>query len=133
MEQEYVNVHMLYESLASAMKQASGTAISARNSHETRYMELLACLIGFTGTDFTRGLPRIGPKRVWDMLPDKRVWPGLIQAYDIEAKRLDISGTCDGLIARLYAEVLYSCHDITGVLQCEPRLTFFACHSHVMT
>lgn len=27
---------------------------SARNSHETRYMELLACLIAFTGTDFTR-------------------------------------------------------------------------------
>lgn len=43
------------------------------------------------------------------MLPDKRVWPGLIQAYDIEAKELDISGACDGLVARLYTEV-YSKH-----------------------
>lgn len=68
-------------------------------------MELLACLIAFTGTDFTRGLPRIGVKKLWNMLPDKRVWPGVIQAYDVEAKGLDINGACDGLVARLYAEV----------------------------
>lgn len=100
---EFVNIPLLYESMCSAIRQCAGTG-RVQTSHDARYMEMLACLIGLTGTDFTRNLPLLGVRKVWDMLPGRDVWSGIVQAYDTELLCLDVPSARDQLVGRMYYE-----------------------------
>jgi hypothetical protein len=120
---EYVNVQLLYNTLRVSMRQCSP---SSTNSplHELHFMRIFACLIGITGTDFTRNTPHLSPKKIWDALAVRGIWPGLIRSYDIVQMGLDPSDACNFLIARLYCNkfdkhaVGVNLPDVLRSLQC---------------
>jgi hypothetical protein len=55
---EYVDIAMLYNALSNVMDGFSTNSIvcarGVTNSHDQHRMKIMACLIGLTGTDFTR-------------------------------------------------------------------------------
>lgn len=55
-------------------------------------------------TRTSRGIPHIGPKKVWDMLGSKGVWEGLITSYDPSSMTMDPQKACDGFVAALYRD-----------------------------
>jgi hypothetical protein len=67
------------------------------------YMRMIASLIGLTGTDFSRKLPQITPKKVWEVLPVRTVWDGLERAFDPESSSLRVQEACDLLVAAIYS------------------------------
>lgn len=104
-QMEYVMIPLLYECIYLAMRQCAGTGSRSRSSHDSRYMEMLACLIGLTGTDFTRKLPLVGVKKVWGVLAESRIWNGLLTSYNPDELSLDVDQACDALVSGLYNEV----------------------------
>ena len=95
---EFVHVAGLYESLKTAVLQSVGrTHLPLHSGHE---MRMLISLIGLTGTDFSRGLPRISGRCVFDLLP--RVWMTLAMVYDPAADQLRVPECVDRLLALLY-------------------------------
>jgi hypothetical protein len=74
---EYVNVHALYEGLMQAIAQCTGRIrVPTHAGHE---MAMLISLIVLTGTDFSRNLPQMSGKSVYNWLPD--IWPTLMVSY----------------------------------------------------
>lgn len=99
---EFLNVAPLYHSLKRAMQEYNGRPIPS--SHEWHTMELWACLVGFTGTDFTRSLPNIGTDFVWDAIGLQHIMPALIASYDTSEQQLVVSDVCDNIISKLYLQ-----------------------------
>jgi hypothetical protein len=79
-------------------------ARSATNSHDGHRMKIMACLIGLTGTDFTRSLPHLSPAKIWESLNNKTVWFGLLRAFDYQTGCLLVKDTCDAFVAALYKD-----------------------------
>jgi hypothetical protein len=77
---------------------------SATNSHDRHRMKIMACLIGLTGTDFTRSLPQLSPAKIWESLNNKTVWFGLLRAFDYKTECLLVKDTCDAFVAALYKD-----------------------------
>lgn len=97
---EYVDVQCLYEALRTAVLQSIGrTHLPMHAGHEIRMLISLICL---TGTDFSRGLPQISGRTVYDLLP--RIWMTLVMAYDPAADLLRPEDGADRLVALLYHE-----------------------------
>lgn len=97
---EYVDIHCLYQALRTVVLQSIGrTHMPSHAGHEVRMLMALVCL---TGTDFSRGLPQISGKTVYDLLP--RVWMTLMGAYDPETDQLRAQEGADRLVALLYHE-----------------------------
>ena len=97
---EYVDVQCLYEALRTAVLQSIGrTHLPLHAGHEIRMLIALVCL---TGTDFSRGLPQISGRTVYDLLP--RIWMTLVMAYDPAADLLRPEDGVDRLVALLYHE-----------------------------
>ena len=66
---EWVNVDVLRAGMERAMRQ---TALCVRVPWvpwPAWELHCLLALVGLTGTDYSRGLPLVGPKKVWNMLP----------------------------------------------------------------
>jgi len=63
---EWVNIDLLRIGMRRALQQMSGRQKTFWPGWE---LHCLLAMIGVTGTDFTRGLPWIGPKKVWTMMP----------------------------------------------------------------
>ena len=61
------------------------------------------------GTDFVRSVPRIGPHRVWELLPLVLRKMDKINLFKQDSILLDEDIVCDVVIKRLYAEV-FSAH-----------------------
>ena len=127
---EFVNIGLLYESMFMAIKQCAGTGM-VHTSHETCYMQILACLIGLTGTDFTRNLPLMGVKKLWSLLAEKNVWAGVLQSFDVQYFAMDPDAASDLLVARVYLEnyrkhisgVSSSLNGVLGALARCPKLS----------
>ena len=100
---EFVNIPVLYNVLFNAMRQCAPTGADS-GSYRRQYMRILSCLIGMTGTDFSRSLPHLGPKKVWDMLSAKHVWPGLLRSYDVSTGQMVPGDMCDHFVRHLYIE-----------------------------
>lgn len=62
-QMEYVHIPLLCEVMSRVMQEMfdGGTA-----------MRCLTAIVAFGGTDFCRNLPRLGPRRVWEFLPQVR-------------------------------------------------------------
>lgn len=103
-EFEYVNVPKLYLALRSVF--ASFSPASKRQPlHQYHYMRMFAVLIGLGGTDFSRGLPFIGPGTLWGMLSsDQSVFSALLQSYDPARGMTDADDACS-----LFACSIYMC------------------------
>ena len=96
---EYVDVRLLYEMLTGiVVPQCVGRA--AQSSHAGQEISLLVCLIGLSGTDFTRGLPLVSGKSLYDFLPD--LWARLCRSYDAQSRQLSPDAAVDLLVSRIY-------------------------------
>ena len=65
---------------------------------------MVTALVGLMllcGTDFSRGLPQLGPKTIWDMLPD--VFMPLLLSFDPTAKHFRPEAACDMLVSSIYS------------------------------
>jgi len=69
-------------------------------SHAGHEVAMLVCLIGLTGTDFTRGLPLLSGKAVYEQLP--HIWVRLASAFDPAARALAPDPALDRVVAALY-------------------------------
>jgi hypothetical protein len=97
---EYVDITCLYEALRTAVLQSIGrTRLPLHAGHEVRMLTALVCL---TGTDFSRGLPQVSGKTVYDLLP--RLWMTLVLAYDPAEDQLRTEDAADRLLALIYHE-----------------------------
>lgn len=97
---EYVDVQCLYQALRTAVLQSIGrTHLPLHAGHEIRMLMALVCL---TGTDFSRGLPQISGRTVYDLLP--RIWMTLVLSYDPAVDLLRPEDGADRLVALLYHE-----------------------------
>lgn len=101
-EFEYVSIPALYRALREALAQTFAT-MSRSPAHEQHYMRMVAALIGLGGTDFSRGLPYIGPMTLWSMLStDRAVFQSLLQCYDPERGMVRPLAARDALASAIY-------------------------------
>lgn len=113
---EYVDVSLLYECLVCLVvpQCVRGAHLPSHAGHE---MSMLACLIGLSGTDFTRGLPLVSGKSLYEFLPD--LWARLARCYDPGAMQVAPDAATDLLVSRVY-HCKFSKHapdaDLRGVL-----------------
>jgi hypothetical protein len=99
---EYVSIPRLYNDIHSYMEGLSTKPWANKTSHGKHYMKILAVLVGFGGTDFTRSLPQIGVQWLMDALENGRIWYSLLGSFNLETECLDVQKTCDGFVANLY-------------------------------
>lgn len=100
-EFEYVNIPKLYLAMR---KVFSGFCPSYKRSplHPHHYMRMLAMLIGLSGTDFTRGLPYIGPGTLWGMMPERSIFTSLLHCYDASTGVINTRDACSALACNIY-------------------------------
>ena len=98
-EYEFLDIVRLYGVLVQHILVSRGGGRKSVIGHE---MQVLVGAIGLTGTDFTRGLPHVGAKSVYEMLDS--VWPVLLGAYDAKAERFELSRYMNGFVAEVYYE-----------------------------
>jgi len=95
---EYVNVQSLYYLLVEAISQGIGHArLPLHTGHE---MGMLISLICLTGTDFSRNLPQVSGKTLFEFLPG--IWMTLAMAYDPRIGQLREEDATDRLVSSIY-------------------------------
>lgn len=92
---EYLDVHLLYNCLRTAVFQSNGRVKSSHTDHEIR---MLVHLMALTGTDFSRNFPFITGKFVFEQLPN--IWTMLSMSYDPYSST--ITPFAENLISLLY-------------------------------
>lgn len=65
-------------------------------------MRMLAVLIGLGGTDFSRGLPYIGPSTLWNMLAESSVFSTLLQCYKLSDGLMHARSARDSMACSIY-------------------------------
>ena len=96
---EYVDIRLLFDALrCMIIPQCTGRAPLA--SHDGHEMSMLVCLIGLSGSDFTRGLPLVSGKTIHDYLPS--IWTRLARAYDTSTRQLNPDAALDVLVSAIY-------------------------------
>lgn len=96
---EFVDVNLLFEVLVgSVIPQCVGRV--RLPSHEGSEMSMLVCLIGLSGTDFTRGLPLVSGKSLYDFLPD--LWARLCSCFEPCTRQLVPDAALEHLVSRIY-------------------------------
>lgn len=63
-------------------------------------ISIIATCIAFTGCDFTKGLPFIGAKKIWDNLAN--IYPNMLSALDHNCLVFDVPVIRDRVVALLY-------------------------------
>jgi hypothetical protein len=96
---EFVDVSALYQTLV-CMVVPQAIHGSRLPSHEGHEISMLSCLIGLSGTDFTRGLPLVSGKSLYEFLPD--LWVRLSRCYDPAARQVLPGPALDLLVSRIY-------------------------------
>jgi len=96
---EYVDVGLLYDALRyTVIPQCTGRApITSHAGHE---MAMLVCLIGLSGTDFTRGLPLVSGKTLHDYLP--LLWSRLARSFDPGTRQMVPGPALDLVVSQIY-------------------------------
>jgi hypothetical protein len=97
---EYVDVRALYEYLVCMVAPQSVAGSSLVTSHVGHEISMLVCLIGLSGTDFTRGLPLVSGKTLYDFLPD--LWMRLCRSYVPQERQLAPEAALELLVSRIY-------------------------------
>jgi hypothetical protein len=95
---EYVHVHALYEGLMQAVAQSTGRLLLP--AHRRHEMAMLIALIGLTGTDFSRHLPQLSGRALFELLPD--LWGTLAAVFDPALDALAVDEAADRLVALIY-------------------------------
>lgn len=108
---EYMDVHMLYETLKDVVRQTVGSS-SLLPSHQGHEIRMLIGLITLTGTDFTRHLPQVSGKTVLDMLPS--IWLSLAIAYTPTTGQFNVEHALARLIPKIYSEKFHKHVGVAG-------------------
>lgn len=95
---EYVHVQPLYEGLLQAVAQSAGRVLLP--THRRHEMAMLIALIGLTGTDFSRHLPQLSGRALFEYLPD--LWCTLAAVFDPALDALRVPEAADRLVALIY-------------------------------
>jgi hypothetical protein len=100
-EFEYVDIPALYKGLRACF---SGMCRTFRRSsqYDHHYMRVLAVLICLSGTDFTRGLPLVGPATLWDMVQERCVFAPLLQCYSVRSGLVRVGLARGSLVSNIY-------------------------------
>lgn len=98
-EYEYLDVHLLFLALQQSVKQTVG--MLRMQQHEGHEIRMLIALITLTGTDFSRSLPQVSGKSVWDMLVS--IWIPLMLSYDPLSQQLKPTVAMNKLITKIYS------------------------------
>jgi len=96
---EYVDVRALFECFVCmvAPQSSSGGCVVSHVGHE---ISMLVCLIGLSGTDFTRGIPLVSGKTLYDLLPE--LWMRLCRSYVPSTGQLAPDAALELLLSRIY-------------------------------
>lgn len=98
---EYVDIPQLYQAMVNAFMQCAPSS-SESGAYQKQFMRMFACLITLTGTDFSRELPLLGPRKIWDILPDRKLWSGFLASYDLSTGRMVPGDMCNKFVRHLY-------------------------------
>ena len=103
-EWEYVDIPKLQKAMQEAFSRMS--PMLPRNPlHKFHYMRMLAVLIGLSGTDFTRGLPFVGPGTLWSIVRESgAAFSALLRAYDLRTGLLNTVAARDSLGCNIYMQ-----------------------------
>jgi hypothetical protein len=111
-EYEYVNIPALYYAMLEAFQRMTRCCAGASTSGSA--MKLLAILMGLGGTDFSRGLPLIGPYTLWDMVcSNPRLSEALVRAYNRKKGLVRTADATNGLVCQIYM-IKFSAHFAKG-------------------
>jgi hypothetical protein len=95
---EFVHVQALYEGLVQAVAQSAGRLVPP--THRLHEMAMLVALIALTGTDFSRNLPQISGRALFERLPD--LWGTLAAVFNPERDALHVDAAADRLVSLIY-------------------------------
>jgi hypothetical protein len=95
---EFVHINALYWQLKQAIAQSVGRVVFP--THQGHEMAMLVGLIALTGTDFSRHLPQMSGKTVFNALPD--IWGTLVACFDVPKGELRVDAATDLLVLQLY-------------------------------
>lgn len=100
---EFVYINKLYDAIIGKVRQCESPQTNNEflRSLRGREMSILSVLIGCTGTDFTKGLPYISPKKIWSSM-EQGIWLACATCYDRDTNTINIDEAADLVIARLY-------------------------------
>jgi hypothetical protein len=101
---EYLDIHMLYLCLQESIKQSLGRE-TRMVTHDAHTVRMIVALVILTGTDFSRHLPQLSGKTVWDMVVS--VWIPLAMAYDPVSGQLKNDVALHRLIGKIYSEKFF--------------------------
>jgi hypothetical protein len=121
----WVNMQMLFAVIARAAWMSVSVRpinpITRRQYSDADAVVSIVYMMLLAGTDFSRNLPQIGPKRMWDALP--LVMQSLLVAVN-DPTRIDEDFFAQTVVGKLYSNV-YDRHlkhstedDLTSVLSC---------------
>lgn len=106
-QMEHVHIPLLCEVMSSLVKEMF-------DSEKSTPMMNLVSLVALGGTDFVRATPRIGPHRMWELLPlvlrgyhkkGEKINMFKSHAMDEDGLLLDEDIVCDIIMYKLYCEV----------------------------
>lgn len=109
---EYVDIGMLYQNLSVTMSRYEDSSLRAlmrpgpgapTESFAVHRIRALCGLIALTGCDFTTGIPQVGPKTLWRLLPE--LWTEVVKSFDKENCRLDPDLAADRIVCCIYHHV----------------------------
>lgn len=95
----WVDMQLLFVCIARIVKQARGGAAPTEADAVHAAVTLMLC----AGTDFSRSLPLVGPRRIWEALP--LVVDTLLRAAPCGSGPIDYESFANGVVGKLYAAV----------------------------
>jgi hypothetical protein len=98
---EYVDIGALYYTLVGVLNFCKGRSV-VLTDHDGYEMQMLAALIGLTGSDFTRNLPLISGNTLYEML--ETLWLPLASCFNVTTGQLRVQMTTDVIVSMVYAE-----------------------------
>lgn len=98
---EYVHLNNLYVSLRQGILQKLGGTAARLGNADGAQMRLLAALITYTSCDFSKGLPYISAKRIWDNL--HLIWKDMAEAFNAADMQFDAALVTNKVVAKLYS------------------------------
>lgn len=96
-EYEFVDTNVLLAGLVRALCATAGLR------EETSIENLCAVIALFGGTDFTRAMPSVGPRRAWASL--RAFAPALLKGFDGATGQCVVSTIVDGVVGKAYGRV----------------------------